>query len=205
MKRFAAILLGVFALVVVYGCTGATPPADDDSPNSTASNAGVSSGLPATPDGAVKEFLTALRLGDDRLAMSLMTSKAQVASKSNDMRIEPPGSPNATFTIDEIDYLENDRPVEGEDAQVLSTWRDVDQEGRRQTYAIVWLVGKEGSGWAIMGMATKVFPDAAPLVLNFEEPQELLLRREAVKQELARRSNAGQPQQRVATEDPVRR
>lgn len=205
MKRFAAIVFGVFALAVIYGCSNNAPPTEtgDDSSNATA--AATNTLLPNTPERAVEQFLSVLRTGDKAAAMKLMTSEAQVACQTHGLNLDPPGSPNAVFKIgsrelDEvIEHPSREQQIDGEDAQVFCTWEDVDEAGVRQTYAIVWLLGQEPSGWAIMGMATKVFPDTPALVLNFEDPDELLLRREQVRQELVRRANS--VQQRMAAED----
>ncbi len=36
---------------------------------------------------------------------------------------------------------------------------------------VVWMLKKQGEGRRIAGMATRMFPDMPPVVLNFEDPE----------------------------------
>ena len=107
--------------------------------------------------------------------------------------IKPPGSPSAEFKVTEVAYLDDAK----DGAHVLSSWMDTDTDGARQNYEIIWILRKDSGGWAIAGMATKVFDDQEPLILNFEDPLEAQEKRQAVDEEMARRqqapSSAAQP------------
>jgi hypothetical protein len=72
----------------------------------------------------------------------------------------------------------------------LSTWTDQESAGKA-THEIVWLLRKETAGWAIAGMATTVFEDQPPLILNFEDPLEAQRKRTEVDAEIARRQTPG--------------
>ena len=52
------------------------------------------------------------------------------------------------------------------------------------------MLRREPQGWRIAGMATKVFPDQPPLVLNFEDPADMQRKQDLVREEIARRINA---------------
>jgi len=66
-------------------------------------------------------------------------------------------------------------------------------------------------GWRVVGMAMRVFEDLPPLLLNFEDPEDMLAKQEMVAKELERRATVGQaasPQtarQPAAPQQPARR
>ncbi len=172
------------------GCkpSGPTPPPQDG--NSTAAVGSQSSTTPtaavlrhARPEETVTAFLEALRAGDDQRATSLLTAQAQQEMERANAAIKPPGSPSAEFKVTEVAYV--DEAKDG--AHVLSSWTDVAADGTRESYEIIWILRQESGGWAIAGMATKVFDDQEPLILNFEDPLDAQQKRQAVDQELARR------------------
>ncbi|MCP4190975.1 MAG: hypothetical protein GY768_10150 [Planctomycetaceae bacterium] len=192
-----AVLLAACAVIVAnFGCK----PADSGSGNTTTAQASApqsdstvaaSVDLSATPDLAVSSFLDALKNGDESLATSMLTQVAQAEMQRTQAAIKPPGSPTAKFDVDEVEYLGEQQTG----AHVLSTWTDTDESGQEQTYEIVWILRKEDSGWAIAGMATRVFDDQDPLILNFEDPLDAQQKRNAVDAEIARRNEPSQIRQ----------
>jgi hypothetical protein len=52
------------------------------------------------------------------------------------------------------------------------------------------VVRLDPEGWRVAGMAVKVFDDMAPLLLNFEDPADMLAKQEHVADELRRRATA---------------
>ena len=154
----------------------------------------------ASPGDAVTHFLAALKNGDDEQATALLTSKAQAEMQRTDAAIKPPGSPTADFKVTEVEILGEQKTG----AHVLSIWSDTDEAGVQQTYEIVWILRKESEGWAIAGMATRVFEDRDPLILNFEDPLEAQRKRNAVDQEIARRSQ-DQDIRQAQGDAPIRR
>jgi hypothetical protein len=193
----------LFATLICFGCQ---KDAGEDG-NSTAAaakpSAQVAESQPerhASPGEAVSHFLTALKNGDDEQATALLTSKAQSEMQRTEAAIKPPGSPTAEFKVTEVEILGEQKSG----AHVLSIWSDTDEAGMQQTYEIVWILRKESEGWAIAGMATRVFEDRDPLILNFEDPLEAQRQRNAVDQEIARRSG-GEQIRHAQGETPVRR
>lgn len=189
---FAALTAALTSL----GCK----PADSGDGNATTAKAPAASSqqaiatispLQATPDVAVSSFLDALKTGDEARATSMLTSKAQAEMDRTEAAIKPPGSPTAQFNVSEVEYLGEQQTG----AHVLSTWTDADDSGSEQTYEIVWILRKEDVGWAIAGMATRVFDDQDPLILNFEDPLDAQQKRNAVDQEMARRNEPEQIRQ----------
>ena len=136
-----------------------------------------------TPGEAVKNFLDAVRRGDDGQAEALLSEVAREKTREMDLAVAPPGSPTANFEVGETEY-----PYEGADsAHVASQWSDVDGTGEERTEEIVWILRKQPRGWRIAGMATKLFDDQPPLILNFEDPQDMIRKQEAAEREIRRR------------------
>lgn len=168
MKRpFAIILVGF--LVAAAGCQDSGGPGDPDS-NATAQSP-LDAAQPAEtfvpqrpatqyadPAAAVRDFLVAVRAGDDNTAMAILTTKAQKEAWQNGMAISAEGFPDAKFDVSEVEY---DQPKQG--AHVLSTWSDGSAEGA-QTFQCVWILRREPHGWAIGGMATKFIENADPVI-----------------------------------------
>ena len=85
-------------------------------------------------------------------------------------------------------------------AHVASDWSDVGPDGHMHTDRIVWILRKETEGWRIAGMASKVFPDRPPVILNFEDPEDMMRQQQMAEEELARRDAQQNP---AATKQPA--
>ena len=101
----------------------------------------------------------------------------------------PPGTETASFEVGEFE-------IEGDKAQVASTWTDLGEDNKPHTEVIVWLLRKEKTVWQIAGLATNVAPGAAPLILNFEDPDDMLFKLES-----AEASRNGPPQRTASKPD----
>ena len=191
MKRiFVAGLIIVSGFL--FGCEPPqnAPKKDNDS-DATTKTEGTNS--EQTVRQTVEDFLAALRQGDEAGAMAMLTKTAQEKTAEHSMKIQPPGSNTAEFTVTEVEVY-----PETNEAQVLSSWSDNDRREIRQTYDIVWMLRKENGNWGILGMATKVFDDQRPIILNFEDPNELMREKQWAEQEIARR-NAEEGDESVRT------
>jgi hypothetical protein len=132
------------------------------------------------PDAVMGEFLEAIRKGDDQKASALLTTLARQKTEEMEMVVAPPGSDTAKFKILAVE-------IEGDEAQVGTDWTDLDADGRPRTDRIVWMLRNETGGWRIHGMATRVFKDLAPIILNFEDPVDMLRKQRQAEEEIARR------------------
>ena len=103
------------------------------------------------------------------------------------MVVAPPGSESATFEVGEVELLS-----EGDEqgAHVASKWTDLGDDGQPHTDDIVWMLRKEPEGWRIAGMATTVFEGEPPLLLNFEDPQDMQRKQQLAEEEMQRRMRA---------------
>jgi hypothetical protein len=136
------------------------------------------------PAEVVEQFLKAIREGDEKGADELLTQVAREKTKEADLHVAPPGSSTAVFSVGK-------QTVDGSQAKVASTWSDLDDEGKKQTDEIVWLLKKEPAGWRISGMSTDLFPGEASLILNFEDPNEMLERQQKAEAEMVKRAAKG--------------
>ncbi len=139
------------------------------------------------PEAITAEFLEAVRTGDDKKAASLLTTTARKRTAEMEMVVAPPGSETASFAVREVIRVE-------QGAHVASDWTDVDADGHMHTDRIVWLLRDEPEGWRIAGMATKIFPDQPPVVLNFEDPEDMLRQQQWADEEIARRDAQQTPE-----------
>jgi hypothetical protein len=151
-----------------------------------------------TPAEAVTNFLEAVRRGDDGQAEALLSELARKKTREMDLAVAPPGSPTAKFAVGGTDF-----PYKGttEIAHVTSSWSDVDSSGDELTDEIVWILRNENSGWRIAGMATKLFEDQPPLILNFEDPEDMVRKQKSAEAEIRRRDTANSAAQGTPAEN----
>jgi ketosteroid isomerase-like protein len=153
------------------------------------------------PAAAVSDFLKAVCKGDDAKVATLLTTVARQKAVENDRIIAPAGSDTAQFALGEVEYR-------GEDgAWVHSTWSDLDTDGNRSTQRAIWLVRKEPEGWRIAGVAPFFFEGEPPLLLNFEDPEEMAQKQRWLREEMIRRAQTGESEAQTAknSEESVRR
>lgn len=154
---------------------------------------GTSSAAQQDPNTVMADFLNAIRQGDDGKASALLTKLARQKAEEMEMVVAPPGSETAKFKVLEVE-------IEGDEAQVGTDWTDLDSDGNPRTDRIVWLMRKESGGWRIHGMATRIFADLEPIILNFEDPVDMLRKQQQAEEEIARRE-ASQNSARTADGD----
>jgi hypothetical protein len=125
-----------------------------------------------TPEESVRIFLAALKAGDKDRARQLLSHTARAAMERDQFSLHPPGSPNATFTVGEVDYL-GENAVTARGAHVLSTWTETTAQGKAEEFELVWIVVREGSAWRIAGLGANPGNGGDPLLLNFQDPAEV--------------------------------
>ena len=160
--------LGVTALVLQPGCSGT----------------GGSTANAEPAKATVVAFLEAIKRGDDGAARGMLTKVARLKTEELGISVAPPVADTATYSVREAEIVgESDDLV-----HVGTTWTDVDGDGFKTTENVVWVVRLDPEGWRVVGMAMRVFEDMAPLLLNFEDPEDMLSKQEMVAQEIQRRS-----------------
>ena len=185
--RFAWLLAGIAAVAAATGC-GNSP--STDAPLAESRETGPATYSPNGPEAAVHKFLEAIRTGSDEAAAQMLTPVARAKTAEYELTVAPPGSDTASFKVGEVELIGD------EGAHVASFWTDTDVNGEKHTDTIVWMVRKEPQGWRIAGMATRVIENQAPVILNFEDPEDMLAKQQAIEEEMAQES--GVPREEAA-------
>ncbi len=187
MTRAATLLGLVLSIGVWVGCNGSsTPPAAEGngSPESTAGGSApaVAQAAPrkavevatdALPEQVVTTFLAALKAGDEATTAALLTTKAREETAKHQLDVAPQSAPGATYEVSAGKILA-DNP---NGAHVSSVWTETYPDGTI-TYEIVWVMRKQPDGWRIAGLAMELIPGQPPQFLNFEDPADMLKKRE---------------------------
>lgn len=134
----------------------------------------------------VVSFLDAIKRGDDTAARGMLSVAARTKTDELGISIAPPVADTATYTVQASEVVSD----AGDIVHVGTTWTDVDGEGFQSTENVVWVVRLDPEGWRVVGMAMRVFDDMPPLLLNFEDPEDMLAKQEMVAEELERRATA---------------
>lgn len=182
--------LPIVTLTVIgmLGCGKSEGPVQQSagSPDRNAQSA-ASSNMPGnraadTPEAACREFLEAVRTGNDEKAAQMLSEVAREKAAALGRSVTPSASDTARFAIGKVKYV-------GEDgAQVESTWTDADNDGQAHSDNAVWVLRREQQGWRIVGVAAMIFRGEPPLVLNFEDPDEVLKKQQWAREEIRRRA-----------------
>lgn len=145
---------------------------------------------------AVVTFLDAMKRGDEEGAQAMLTRVARAKTEEAGISVAPPVADTATYTVRECEMVSDSNDL----AHVATVWSDVDESGARTTENIVWAVRLDPEGWRVVGMAMRIFEDLPPLLLNFEDPDDMIAKQEMVAAELTRRAAraAEQPATRTA-------
>ena len=188
--RFHTWLLGLsLILLISTGCGksgNANPAAGGDSKDGPAATSRVVSA--ATPTEAVAAFYDALRDGAEETIAALLTDKARSETSKSGLDIRSPGSASLSYEIGEFEYVKPKK----DGAHVKSTWTEIDDQGERVSTEVIWVLRKQANGWRIAGMATKVAEDQLPLLFNFEDPSDMLQKKELVERQAAAQEAAAQ-------------
>jgi len=179
-----AWLIGiVVAVASIAGCSSKSGPATSATPNATAAGTATTSSPPAIavpasapPDQVVTVFLSALRTGDKATTASLLTAKAREETAKRNLDVDPQAAPDARYVV---------RPATlktPSGAHVTSVWTERYQNEQGEmveaNYEIVWVLRREKEGWRLAGMATELVPGQEPQFLNFEDPDDMIRKRD---------------------------
>lgn len=136
---------------------------------------------------AVVAFLDAIKRGDDATARTLLTQVARAKTQELGISVAPPVNDNATYAVRACEIIGE----AGDVVHVATTWTDVDPDGFKTTDNVIWVTRLDPEGWRIVGMAMKVFEDLPPLLLDFEDPEDMLAKQRLVAVELQKRATKG--------------
>ena len=186
--RRSTIVLAPFAaafvsLSLIVGCGGPAEKAPSGEQEPTQGEQEKTTKADG-PSAAVHRFLEAARTGNDKVTTAMLTKLARQSLEKLGRSMSPSASDTARFEIVEVQMVAEDG------ARVCCVWTDLDKDNHEKSYEMVWMARKEEEGWRIAGMATEVFKGEPPLVLNFENPDELLEKEKMLGEEIRRREAA---------------
>ena len=195
LAPFAAAFVSVSLLIGCGGPKEEKAPSGEQEPTQGEQEKTTKTDGPAA---AVHKFLEAARTGNDKAATAMLTKLARQSLEKLGRSMSPRASDTARFEIAEVQMVAEDG------ARVCCVWTDLDENNQEKSYEMVWMARKEEEGWRIAGMATEVFENEPPLVLNFENPEELLEKEKMLGEEIRRRQAAqAAPQGRTAQQPAV--
>jgi hypothetical protein len=148
-------------------------PASGAAANNTPAPQPIAVPANAAPEQVVTVFLNALRTGDSPTTESLLTTKAREELAKHQLSVDVQSAPNATYQV---------RPAEGvagdpSGAHVSSIWTEKFEDGE-ETYEIVWALRRQNEGWRLAGMAMQLLPGQPMDFLNFEDPGDMLKKKD---------------------------
>lgn len=206
MQKMRWLAVSAVLAVAAAGCgksSGTGGAAKEGETTASSSAAALSDGKLDGPAAAGAEFLEALRTGNDEKASKMLSATAREKTASLNRNVTPPASDTARFSVGKVDYVDDDG------ARVACTWTDIDEEGQPMTDQLILVLRREQDGWRVAGLAAEVFAGEPPLVLNFEDPADMLRQQQLFRDEMIRRRTAEtaglQAQGNEKQEKPVRR
>jgi hypothetical protein len=177
--RWLLLVSGIVALVGCGQSNKGAPTAVADGKHVASTVAPAGNG----PDRAVYDFLEAVRTGNDEKAAKMLTPLAREKVAEQHMVVAPPGSDTARFEVGQVQTLGDDG------ARVAIKWTDLDETGKPHSDEVLWMVRRVDEGWRIAGVAAPVFEGEPPLLLNFEDPADMLAKQKLVREEIKRRAD----------------
>ena len=149
---------------------------------------------------AVASFLEAIKQGSEEKALAMLTDVARAKTQELGLSVAPPVKDTATYAIGDCEAVGDSDDI----VHVATTWTDTDADGFTTTDNVIWVCRLDPEGWRVVGMAMRIFPDLPPLLLNFEDPEDMLAKQQLVAEEITRRAQlaadetAGGPAARTA-------
>ena len=125
----------------------------------------------------------------------MLFRSARTKTQELGLAVAPPVNPSARYEVRECEAVGDS----GDLVHVGTVWTDTDETGAETSESIVWVARLDPEGWRVVGMAMKVFDDLPPLLLNFEDPDDMIAKQELVAQELQRRAEAAEAKEGGAT------
>lgn len=179
-KSLAFAVTGPLVVLVASGCSGSV---------------GGGSASISQAKAAIRDFLEAIKRGDDAAARGMLTQVARAKTQEMGLSIAPPVPATATYSIRDGEAIDK----AGEVVHVSTTWTDTDADGFKTTDEVIWVTRLDPEGWRVVGMAMKVFEDTPPLLLDFEDPADMIAKQRQVAMEIQRRAKAASKPDGVRT------
>lgn len=184
-RTFLIAVLLSGSTIALTGCGGSNQ-SQANTENSTTTNSSVANAPAPVSDPAFKPkidesvdsptkqtvatFLDSIRRGDEATANMMLTPLARAEISQTQYVIARIGSPEGTFKIGRTGFPYPDQNV----ALVECQWNEPASKTQAEVVMdIVCEVRKEDEGWRISGMAVTVVGENEPLVIDFEDRNQL--------------------------------
>jgi hypothetical protein len=165
MKRSGRWLIVLSVAAFFVGCGSPQEPEGGVSSTNAKGASQVAAANTVPPNEVVAMFADSIRRGDREATIKLITPLARQEIQRQNMAIDPPGSPEASYRIGEVRYLDDDRDA----AYVESLWIEPSENGQPPIETeVVWAVQLEAEGWRISGLAIDMGKDQPPTLIDFE-------------------------------------
>ncbi len=162
--------LFAFLTFATVGCGGGADVAEQASHDTKVATASTKSPAETSATDVVSQFLDQVRRGgEDSGAGDLLTQRAQSELKRIGRTVQPIGSPDARFNVTQAREV----PNEPNSMLVQSIWTEPGPEGTQNDFEVVWAVQREAAGWRISGLAMEIDPTEPPIVIDFENGDEM--------------------------------
>lgn len=170
------LLVGTVALPVGCGGSSDKNPADSTIAKGGSQATGTPGGKTVStvvpPNEIVAMFADSVRRGDKETMAKLITTAARAEIQRRGITIDPPGSPEASYKLGEVRFLDEDKDA----AYVESVWIEPPQDGQPAIQTeVVWAVTLEDQGWRISGLAIDMGADQPATIVDFEDLQEAVV------------------------------
>lgn len=179
--RHGLLLLSLLCGLAWLGCNGqsgsptsAQPPSQVTAQKAAPQPQPVAVPKDLSPDQVVTVFLNALRTGDSPTTESLLTGKAKTELAKHSLSVDVQSAPGATYQVQRAEILDGNPTG----AHVKSVWTETFADGTSEPYEIVWVLRYQPEGWRLAGMAMQLLPNQAPQFLDFENPADMLKKKE---------------------------
>lgn len=140
----------------------------------------------AAPPVVVQAFLEASRSGQDDLATALLSTKAREATGREGLALDRTGTASMVFEVGVAEFPAEDKLA----AYVPSVWREPSSvepaptelastgpastgPASEPTARVTWILRRQADGWRIAGMATATVAGEEPMLINFEDANDL--------------------------------
>ncbi len=140
----------------------------------------------------VSTFLQAIKRGDEQAALAMLTDVARAKTQELGLSVAPPVKDTATYSIGACEAVGDADDI----VHVATAWTDTDEDGFTTTDNVIWVCRLDPEGWRVVGMAMRIFQDLPPLLLDFEDPEDMLAKQRMVAGEITRRA-------KLAAEQPA--
>ena len=160
------------ATMFVSGCGSSTPTPNSDGTASANANRKTTADTLDVADATnvVAQFLDAIRRGGETGGANLLlTQRAQAVLQKIGRTVQPIGSPDAVFKVTRAEAV----PSTPGAALVHSMWTEPVADGKTESYQVVWALEQEAAGWRISGLAMDLEPGKDPMVVDFENANEM--------------------------------